>query len=453
MRALCRLAVAAVLSLGAGSVTAETLTDVLIEAYRNSGLLAQNRAVLRAADEDVAQAIATLRPIIGYAATSTYRRSFDTGFEATETSLGLTADLLIYDFGATELAIDAAKEAVLITRAALRGVEQEVLLRAVAAYVQVRRAAAFVDLRMSNVNLIQQELRAARDRFEVGEVTRTDVAIAEARLAEADAGLTAARGDLAQAEAEFVAAVGSPPGNLAEPPTPPLVADTLEGAMAVGRRTHPDIRRAMRQVTVADLNVARGKRAVLPQVTASAQLGFDEDFRDSSSVGLSVRGPIYRGGQLTSLFRQAQARRDEARAALHLTRLAIDQNVAIAWAQLAVADGSLMSTAEQIRAATVAFRGVQEEATLGARTTLEVLDAEQELLDARASGIAAQTDRYLAIYRLLSAMGLLTVDHLNLGIVTYDPAAYYDAVKNAPLVDVSPQGKRLDSLLKSLGKD
>ncbi len=449
---MARVGAVALAALATTPATAETLTDALIATYRNSGLLEQNRATLRAADEDVAQAISTLRPIIGYAADSTYLGTFRNDTFELQTTLSLSADLLLYDGGATRLAIDAAKEAVLITRDALRQIEQQVLLRGVSAYLNLRRAQAFVNLRRSNLTLIERELQAARDRFEVGEVTRTDVAIAEARRAGSQSALAASLGDQSQAEAEFLAAVGRAPGNLVPPPAPPATAATVSDAMAVARRTHPNIRSAMRQVTVAEINIARAEAALRPRVSAQARMAVDDDRQDRSSVGLNVTGPLYRGGQLTSLYRQSQARRDEARANLHLVRLDIDQDVANAWSQLLVANASLDNTAEQIRAATVAFRGVQEEATLGARTTLDVLNAEQELLDARASAISADTDRYVAVYALLSAMGLLTVDHLNLGIVTYDPAAYYNAVSNAPNVKVSPQGERLDELLRSLGR-
>ncbi len=432
---------------------AETLTDALIGAYRHSGLLEQNRATLRAADEDVAQAVSTLRPVISYLGTSTYNYSWTTGSGQLNSNLSLSLQQLLFDFGASRLAIEAAKETVLATREALIGVEMQVLFNAVDAFLSVRNSSAQVNLRQSNVRLIQQELRAARDRFEVGEVTRTDVAIAESRLAASQAGLAAAIGNLAQAREAYRLAVGRYPGDLSAPPTPPKTARTLDDATAVARRTHPEIRRAMRLVTVAELNIARAESAMKPRLTLQGQIGVDEDLNNTSSLGLRLGGTIYQGGALSSAMRQAQARRDGVRATLHQTRHAVDQNVGNAWAFLAVAQASLQASQEQVRASTVAFRGVQEEATLGARTTLDVLNAEQELLDARAAQITAETDRVLSVYSLLSAMGLLTVEHLGLGIVTYDPAAYYNAVRDAPTRFVSPQGEKLDRVLKSLGKN
>lgn len=434
---------------------ADTLTDTLISAYHHSGLLEQNRALLRAADEDVAQSVASLRPVVRYVVSSGYSSAAAAlpGSDGLSASIALSADLLLYDFGRSQLGIDLAKENVLILRDALVGVEQSVLLRAVAAFMNVQRDGAIVGLRENNVRLITQELRAAEDRFEVGEITRTDVAIAQARLAAARSAQAAAMGNLARSREEYRAAVGNYPGQLAAPPRPPATATSQAGALDTARRRHPDMLQAQRRVSVAELGTALAKVAMKPTLTGSAGVSVDEDGDDNTTLGLRLSGPIYQGGQLASAYRQAAAQVDSARAALHITRHGVDQNVGNAWATLAVADAALRSSEQQIRAATVAFRGVREEAQLGARTTLDVLNAEQELLDARANKIAAETDRYIAVYNLLSSMGLLTADHLRLGIATYDPAAYYNAVKTAPTYKVSPQGKRLDHVLKALGKN
>ncbi|RVV99902.1 transporter [Mesobaculum littorinae] len=430
---------------------AETLTDALIAAYRQSGLLDQNRALLRATDEDVAQAVAATRPVISYVLGSTYTNT-QLGDELSS-SAALSASMTLYDFGRNQLAIDAAKETVLATREALVDIEQQVLFRAVDAYMSVRQAAAVVNLRQNNLGLITRELDAARDRFEVGEVTRTDVSLAEARLAEARSGLAAAQGDLQVAREEYKAAVGNYPGALAQPPAAPQIPDTQAAALSVAVRTHPQIRQAMRQVTVAEINIDRAEAATRPSLSGNARVSVDQDFDDTSSVGIELSGPIYQGGAISSGIRQAQANRDSQRAALYVTRQNVEQAVGNAWAQLSVSIASLGATDEQVRAATLAFRGVQEEATLGARTTLDVLDAEQDLLDARQTRITAEINRYVAIYAVLRSMGLLTVDHLGLGIVTYDPSAYYNAVEDAPLREVSPQGERLDRVLKGLGRN
>jgi len=429
----------------------ETLTDALIAAYQTSGLLQQNRALLRAADEDVAKAVGTLRPVIIWAASANYSNP-STGDELTG-SLRTSLDWLLYDFGRSQLSIDLQKEAVLATRESLKSVEQQVLLRAVGAYLDVRRQNALVGLRENNVRLITQQLRAARDRFEVGEVTRTDVSIAEARLAAARSGLAAAQGALAQAREEYKASTGAFPSRLQPPPATPGTAANLPAAREIALDRHPDLLKAQRDVTVAELAVAVAAGALKPSLRGSASFGVDQDGDDSTSLGLTLSGPIYRGGQITSDVRRAQASRDAARAGLYTTAQTVEQNVGNAWADLAVARASREASDQQVRASRLALRGAQEELQVGARTTLDVLDREQELLDAQTSLITAEIDQTLAAYRLLSTMGLLTVDHLKLGIATYDPAAYYNAVKDAPTVLVSPQGERLDRVMRSLNRN
>lgn len=451
------LAVAAGLALAPVAAAAETLTDALIAAYRNSDLLERNRATLRAADEDVATAIAELRPTLDFVANFSYTNPISAGAAAagadnTSLSLALQADFVIFAGGRGRLAVEAARETVLATRHALVGIEQDVLLSAVRAYLDVRSALAFVDLRRNNVRLITEELRAARDRFEVGEVTRTDVALAESRLASARSLLAAAEGDLAVAREAYNAAVGRFPQDLAPVPAPPEIPPSEARAKAIAQRTHPSVLEAQRNVVVADISVQQAEAAVGPTVSSRFRAQRDENDNASRTLSLTYNQPIYAGGRLPALERQAIARRDAARSALHQTVRVIEQQVGNAWAQLRIAEAQIEAADRQIRAARIAFEGTREEARLGARTTLDVLDAEQELLDARATRIDAGAQRYAAIYQLLSAMGLLTVEHLDLGIPTYDPAAYYDAVKTAPAA-LSPRGRQLDRVLERLGRE
>lgn len=438
-------------------VSAETLADALIAAYRNSNLLAQNQAVLRAADEDVAQAVATLRPVVSFVADGQYGYSeqlLGSGLtvvnEGLFSNLALSAQMMVFDFGRTQLAIEAAKEAVLATREALISVEQQVLLAAVSAFVNVRLQQEIVSLRENNVRVIGEQLRAAQDRFEVGEVTRTDVAQAEARLAQAQANLVVAQGDLAIARENYRAATGNYPGALSAPPAPPRTADTLDAARSVALRTHPAIRQAQREVKAAELTVARARANLNPTLSAQANLSVDQDGLQENGFGLSFRQTIYSGGALSSALRQSMANRDASLAGLKQRGVEVAENVGTVWSNLDVADASITATEQQIAAAQIAFDGVREEASLGARTTLDVLDAEQDLLDARAARLSALAQRYIGIYQLLSSMGLLTVDHLELGIPTFDPAAYYNAVRRAP---TSIQGQKLDRIMKSVGND
>ena len=456
--------VGALVMIAAGPrVGAETLTDALIAAYKTSALLEQNRAVLRAADEDVAIEVSSLRPVISFLSQATFFSRNNTLIspglfqkQVQETSslsgaMQVSAEVTLYDYGRTRLAIEAAKETVLATREGLVNFEQRVLLQAVAAYMNVRSRIEFVLLRQRNVRVIERELRAAQDRFEVGEVTRTDVALAEAQLAAARSNLAAAEGDLAVAREDYKAAIGNYPGTLAPPPASPSTAASVAAAKAVAERTHPLIRQAQRSVTVADLNVARAQAARGPSVTAGVVLGLDDNRAVSQQGQLTYRQTLYAGGQLVAVLRKARANAEAQRAQLHSTVIGVQQDVGTAWAQLAVARAQINASDRQIAAAQIAFDGVKEEATLGARTTLDVLDAEQSLLDAEVNRIVAENTRYVAVYSLLSAMGLMTVDHLKLGIPTYDPAAHYNAVKSAPAF--STQGEKLDRVLQSIGKN
>ncbi len=431
---------------------AETLADAMIAAYRNSNLLDQNRAVLRAADEDVAISVSSLRPVVSYTAQAGWRKADVTGASSVEglsASLTLSAELTLLDFGRSRLGIEIARESVLATRQALIDVEQQVLLVTVQAYVDVRLAQEVVVLRQSNYRLITQELRAAQDRFEVGEVTRTDVAIAEARLASSRSALAAAEGDLMIAREAYKAATGAYPGRLAALPKAPKLPRTMEEAQSVARNTHPQIRQAQHLVTVADLQVELAGAAMKPTLGAGLSASRNADGLDTQSFGLTLNQTIYAGGRLSAVYRQALAGKDRARAGLQQTAVVVLQNVGVAWANLAVSAASIEASDRQIRAAQTAFDGVREEATLGARTTLDVLDAEQELLDARNARLQAEARRYVGVYQVLSTMGLLTVEHLQLGIATYDPEAYYDAVKQAPSHSV--QGKKLDRILEKIG--
>lgn len=443
---------------------AETLTDALVSAYNNSDLLDQARAVLRAADEDVATAVSALRPTLNYNVSRDYNYLGD-GFASTvdrdgaSTTLGLTSELAIYEGGRNKLSIEAAKEAVLAAREALLVQEQQVLFEAVEAYMEMIRALETVELRRNNVRVLQEEVRAARDRFEVGEVTRTDVAQAQSRLAQSEAELVSAEGDLQTAREDYNLQVGRYPGQLAPPPALPSTAASEAAAREIALRAHPSILQAQRLVTVSEINAVRAEAAVLPSLSADLSVGYSDssnaiisnDLEPSASIGLSLRGPIYQGGAINSAFRRAQADRDGQRANLLRTTAVISETVGRAWAVRDVARARLVATERQIEAAQIAFDGTREEATLGARTTLDVLDAEQELLDARGAKIDATALEQVAVYGLLSSMGRLTVDALGLPVTAYDPAAYYNAVSNAPAIG-SSQGIQLDRVLKSIGK-
>jgi outer membrane protein len=459
------MALGAAMLLPGTATRAETLADALVGAYDNSGLLEQNRALLRAADEDVAAANATLKPILRW--TADLAQSFGTQSSAAlpfaqrvenlSVSVRLIGELLLWDFGASQFRVEAAKETVLATRNTLLNVEQVILLRAVSAYMGVLRASEFVALRNNNLRLLTEELRAARDRFEVGEVTRTDVALAEAQLAQARSGLAGAEGDLLRAVEEYRNVVGRTPGRLSQPPSLPDVGNNLDSAKALAVRRHPLILASQHQVAAAGLAVRSAEAAMSPRVTLQGSYGLTESFdtnayNHTGSVGVSVGQTIYQGGALSSNVRRAMAQRDAQRANLHVVTNDVQQDVGNAYASLSSARAVLDASDRQIRAARVAFRGVREEATLGARTTLDVLDAEQALLDAESIAVSARADLYIAAYTVLAATGQLTAQDLALPVQIYDPAAYYNLVKDSPPV-LSKQGQQLDKVLRALQKD
>jgi outer membrane protein len=470
IRTVKSVALATALMLGVAApqtAQADNLADALIGAYNTSGLLEQNRALLRAADEDVAIAVSSLRPIIDWTVRAT-RRLNESGILVTASSLlettsqssklfaGLTLDFLVYDGGAANLGVQGAKESVLATRQALVDIEQRILLRAVAAYMNVLLQGENVSLRINNVRVLGEELRAAQDRFEVGEVTRTDVALAESRLAAARSNLADARGALVNAKAEYTNAVGHAPGALAGQPALPTRAASISTAQALAMRNHPSILSAQHKVAAAELAVLRVTKALGPSAFLSADVGMTEDWRKDgyshdASVSLTFRQNLYQGGALAARLRRTMALRDAERSNLLTVQRDTAQDVNDAFVRLEVARASLVASNERVRAARVAFDGIREEATLGARTTLDVLTAEQELLDAQTSRISDLTERAFASYELLSSQGLLTAERLGLAVQIYDPTIYYNLVKTAP-ANLSRQSQDLNRIFEALGK-
>jgi outer membrane protein len=445
---------AGALAMSAGSARAQTLADTLVAAYNNSGLLEQNRALVRAADEDVAQAVARLRPIINYAAEAGY--AYNTAIPGggnTASNFTLAATWLLYDFCQSQLRIDLQQEVVLATREQLLAIEQQVLLRAVAAYVSVLQASALVDLAENNLRVLGEQLRADTDRFEVGEITRTDVSLTESRVAAARSQLEAARGQFQLAREEYRSATGIDATNLAPPPGPPAIPATPDEALAIARQRQPQLRQAQRQVTVAEIGVQLAQASMRPSLNLSARASVDDDFEQSSSLGIQLSGPIYQGGQIASGIRQAQAQRDATRGALINTQFLVEQAVANSYVNLNVANAQITAIEAQVEASRLTLEGAREEQALGARTTLDVLIFEQDLLNAQTDRVTAIADRFTAYFQVLTSIGLLTVQNLGLNVPVYDPAAYYNAVRNAPTTYVSPQGEKLDRVLRSIGRN
>lgn len=438
------------------ALQAETLADSMVASYGNSNLLEQNRALLRATDEDVQQAISALYPVVTFVAGFAHNTAGSPDYRL---SMGLSASIPLVDFGRNRLAIDQARAAVLATRAALVGIEQSVLLSTVQAYMTLFSSLQRVDLQRNNVSVIAEQQRAARERFELGDSTRTDVALAEARLAVARSQLASAEGDVAIAREQFNLVVGRyPQGGMRAPPALPRLPASLDAAQDLARRNHPAVAQAQHQVTAADLaaeivgrqrlgTVSASIGAEARQQRAASLLGMSTTSSADVTASLNYSTQLYNGGRTDSAERQAVARGQAQRASLHQTMAIVQQNVAANWARVQIARATLLAADQQITAAQAAFDAVQAEAELGSRTPLDVLDAEQALLDARASRIVAGANLQIAAYALLESTGQMTVSSLGLGIATYDVEAYSSGFRQpAPRAAVSSQGTRLDRI-------
>lgn len=429
---------AGLLVTAAWPLAAQSLGETLVSAYRSSPVLEAQRAALRAVDEGVAQALAGRRPRVEASGEASLSDSSDSDL-SDRYSAGVDASLTLYDHGRTEAAVDSARAGVEAGRADLMSAEQDVLLDAVTAHIDIRRDARLVMLSESNVSVLQEQVQAARDRFEVGDVTRTDVSLAEARLAAARSELAAAEGQLRLSQDRYAAVVGVPARAVLEPPPLPRLAASLEAAEAIALREHPAIVAARFREQAATYDLDRARRGFGPTATlggsvsltrAPTQFSGDET---SINAGVSLQGsvPIYSGGTLESAVRQSEALLGQRKAQLQAAARQVRQQVAAGWSNLAVARASIVASQQQIAAAEIAVQGVREEQLLGARTTLDVLDREQELRDAQFQLVSAQRDEVAAAYGLLAAMGLMTADYLNLPVERYDPALNYSRVEPA----------------------
>lgn len=421
----------------AGSARAESLADALVDAYLTSPEIAAQRATIRVASEAAVQARAGGRvSVLGQIDLELQTNAASDDAFTIPNSLNLSIVQPLYTGGRVENETSAAERRITGAEFDLINVERVILFNAASAYLDVRRDGSLVRVAQNNVKVLSNQLEAAQERFEVGEVTRTDVEQARARLAAARSTLAANKGALENSRDAFRRAVGRVPGKLAPPPPIPDLPRSEEDAVAIAMRNDPNLRSAQieREASGFDVKAAIGN--LLPQVDLRGDITqsntvFDEfDETRNASIGLRVTIPFYTGGSNHSAVRQAQAAADNAAANILTEARDVKQSVGLAWADLRVARAQIRAGQLEVKAAQLAFEGVEEEAKVGARTTLDVLDAEQEVLDARAGLITSQRDEYVAAYQLLQAMGLLTIDHL--GLDTGEPESvedYYESVR------------------------
>ena len=437
-----------------------SLADALVQAYTTNPQLTLQQSAVRIADEDVINQRGDLLPTVTQ--TGRINQTKDLGDTTVASSIGTGVSLStrvgiqLYDGGADRLDIDSAKMSLLASRQQLKDTEQSVLLQTVQAYIDVRRDQDFVRLAQNNVRVLREQVRAANDRFSVGEVTRTDVSQAEARLAASLSSLEANKGNLLRSNASYVAVVGLAPRNLLPPPPAPKIPATMEKAEAVAIAKHPRILGAQFQAKAAEIALQSTNKNRQPQIDASLTHTMSDTRRTgsgytSNSVTADITGQVtwYAGDKLNSARRRALANFERSQSNLQLQGYLTRQSLRNAFTGWQVARASIVSGREQVRAAQVAFEGVREEAKLGARTTLDTLDAEQEVLTARSNLVAAIRNEYLATYSVLSEMGLLTAQHLKLGVPIYNPDVNYAKVtKN----QTNPLGLKRLKILDKLKK-
>ena len=436
-----------------GAARAQTLTEAMVSAYTTNPTLLAARANLRAVDENVPQALSGWRPTVvmtgaaGYAdiqartqaVTNTVPRiPFSTYTDLNRQTLNGTASVTqpLYRGGRTVASTRRAENQVYAQRARLLITEQQVLADVVSTYVGVIRDQELARLNNNNVQVLRRQLQATNERFRVGEITRTDVAQAESRLAGAQAQFEQADGTLQVTRATFVRVTGLIPQRLVTPGVLVVPARSADAVVQIASENNPAVVAALFDEGAARDNIDIQFSALMPQANLTTQA-----FRIDNNTGRGQRTtggqitanisvPIYQGGAEQSAVRQARQQAQQARQVVDEARRAAQQNARQAWEQLRTAQAQVVSVQSQIRAQEIALDGVQREAVVGSRTTLDVLNAEQELLNARTSLVQAAANQVIASYSLAQTIGRLTARDLRLPVQLYNAEGYYRAVRN-----------------------
>ena len=459
------LAAIGVAALCNSAASAETMQSALVKAYQNNPQLNAQRASARSIDENVPQALSGYRPKLSITAstgeeyvslTSKSPSPFNPGQPVYTNSanffspwtVGVTGTQTLFNGFQTANRTRAAESQVSGAREALRVMEQTILLNAATAYMDVLRDTANLEVQRSNVRVLQETLKQTRDRFDVGEVTRTDVAQAEAQLAAGQSAELAAESTLTTSKANYRQIIGVEPVSLAPgSPVDRFFPKNLAASIDLGLTENPNVTSAMAGVDVSFLQVKINEGALLPVVTAqiAAQQqsepfpGLTTEFLGTATANVTI--PIYQGGSEFSLIRQSKESLGQQRLTLDLTRNQVRQAVVQAWGQLEAAKAQVVAAQSQVTSSEVALNGVREEARVGQRTTLDVLNAQQALVNARVALVTAQHDRVVASYNVLSAVGRLSPQVLGLATPVYDPMVHYQQVRDAWVGLRTPDGR------------
>jgi outer membrane protein len=446
------------LAAGSSLARAETLESALAQAYRNNPQLNAQRASLRAVDENVSQALGGYRPRVTGSIDSGYQHYeahtlSSLGYSITNTNIsprGGTVGLVQTMFNGfrTGNQTRQAESQVLAGRETLRNIEQTVLLDAATSYMNVMRDGAILDLQRRNVQVLQEQLKQTRDRFNVGEVTKTDVAQAESRLAAAQSQVLAAESNWKASQAAYRRVIGAEPVNLRNAmPVDRFSPRSLDGSVDSGWREHPTVTAAQYTVDAAQHAVKVAEGALYPTVTLEGNVTKRWDVAPGTSDQTTgtvlgrVAVPIYQGGAEYSVIRQTKETLGQRRIELDLARDQVRATVVQGWSQLEATKAQIIAAQAQVTATEVALNGVREEARVGQRTTLDVLNAQQELVNARVSLVTAQRDRVVASFTLLAAVGRLSPQVLSLPTETYDARVHYHQIRDKWFGVRNPDGR------------
>lgn len=444
------LGVAAVVAVAGSPAPAQTLTEALAYAYQNNPQLLAQRAALRATDEEVPQALSNWRPTVNLTTQTGFNRSGLTttspltGTESTNyrsfisRSVQLQASQPVYRGGRTEAQTRRAINDVQAARAQTLSVETTVFTNVVTAFLNVVRDQNLLEVARNNEQVLRRQLEATRDRFRVGEVTRTDVAQAEAALAQAIAQRITAEGTLETSRSLYTRAVGHPPERLIMPSERPALPATREEALELAATNNFDVISSMFTEAAARDNVDLIRGQLLPQVSITGSLGRSISpaittagaRTDTASVVAQMTVPLYEAGNIYSQTRQAEQIIGQRRSQVDVARRTAVQLAEQSWQQLQAARASIASFVAGVRSAQIALEGTQQEALVGSRTVLDVLIAEQQLFTTQSSLVGAQHDAALAEYTLVAAIGRLIAPALKLPVELHDMDRHYKLVKD-----------------------
>jgi outer membrane protein len=442
---------------------ADTIEAALVRAYQNNPQLNAQRAQVRSTDENVPQALSGYRPKVAVTGSVGYQytdvettsgggpsnplRLVTHGANAPR-SAGVTATQNLYNGNQTANKTRAAESQVSGSREALRVMEQTVLLQAATVYMDFLRDSATLEVQRSNVRVLEQTLKQTRDRFNVGEVTRTDVAQSEAQLASGNTQALTAESNLTTTRSNFRRIIGNEPTNLAPgSPVDRFLPGSLASAVSLSLVENPNVTAGMYGIDVNYLQVKINEGALLPTINfqVAATQSYEQTMTVFRSFGASavasINAPIYQGGAEYALIRQSKENLAQQRLNLETTRDQTRATVVTAWGQLQAGKAQVQSAQAQVTASEIALNGVREEAKAGQRTTLDVLNAQQALVNARVALVTAQHDRVVASYSVLSAVGRLAPQVLGLNTTVYDPSVHYQQVRDSWAGVRTPDGR------------